>query len=104
VPAIALGSLQTNPFPDATAPFFRAMQDVVDQAMTGRVEIQLPFGGMRKTAVMRLARKWKLPLEHTFSCIRPVNEHHCGKCNKCAERMRAFADAGMKDPTRYATV
>jgi 7-cyano-7-deazaguanine synthase len=99
VPAIALGSLQTNPFPDATPGFFQALQDVVNQAMGGQVAIQLPFGGMSKTAVMQLGRD--LPLEHTFSCIRPVGDLHCGRCNKCAERRRAFADAGRADPTRY---
>jgi 7-cyano-7-deazaguanine synthase len=100
VPAVSLGSLQTNPFPDATPQFFRSMQDLANQAVGGKVSVELPFGGMKKTAVMHLGRG--LPLEHTFSCIRPVNELHCGRCNKCAERMRAFADAGMVDPTRYA--
>jgi 7-cyano-7-deazaguanine synthase len=99
VPAIALGSLQTNPFPDATPAFFRGMQDLVNQAMQGSVEVRLPFGGMKKTAVMRLGQG--LPLEHTFSCIAPVDGLHCGRCNKCAERQHAFADAGMSDPTHY---
>jgi len=101
VPAIALGSLQTNPFPDATPAFFRGMQEVADQAMGGRVDIHLPFGGMTKTAVMHRAKLYKLPLEHTFSCIRPIDQRHCGKCNKCAERQRAFVEAGMRDPTEY---
>jgi 7-cyano-7-deazaguanine synthase len=100
IPAIALGSLQTNPFPDATPAFFRGMQDLVNQAMQGSVEVRLPFGGMKKTAVMRLGEG--LPLAHTFSCIAPVDGLHCGRCNKCAERQHAFADAGMADPTRYA--
>lgn len=102
VPAVALGSLATNPFPDATPEFFRAMQDVVNRAVGGNVAVQLPFGGMRKTAVMQLGRS--LPLHYTFSCIRPVDEKHCGRCNKCAERRRAFAEAGMADPTDYALV
>jgi 7-cyano-7-deazaguanine synthase len=99
VPTIALGSLQTNPFPDATPEFFQSLQSVVNQAIGGRVAIELPFGGMKKTAVMQLGRD--LPLEHTFSCIRPAAGLHCGRCNKCAERQRAFADAKMADPTRY---
>jgi 7-cyano-7-deazaguanine synthase len=99
VPAIALGSLATNPFPDATPQFFHAIQDVVNQAVNGAVEVRLPFGGMKKTAVMHLGRD--LPLQHTFSCIRPVNGLHCGQCNKCAERKRAFTEAGMIDPTQY---
>jgi 7-cyano-7-deazaguanine synthase len=100
VPALALGSLQTNPFPDATPAFFQAFQDLVNQAMQGLVEVRLPFGGMKKTAVMRLGEG--LPLEHTFSCAAPVGDRHCGRCNKCAERQHAFADAGMRDPTQYA--
>jgi 7-cyano-7-deazaguanine synthase len=100
VPAVALGSLQTNPFPDATPAFFRGLQEIVNQAMQGSVEVRLPFGGMKKTAVMRLGAG--LPLQHTFSCIAPVEDSHCGRCNKCAERKHAFADAAMTDPTRYA--
>jgi len=102
VPAVALGSLQTNPFPDATPGFFRGFQDVVNQAVGGAVEVRLPLGGMTKAAVMHLGRG--LPLEHTFSCIRPADGLHCGRCNKCAERRRAFVEAGMEDPTRYANV
>lgn len=100
VPEVALGSLATNPFPDATPAFFRALEDVVNQAVGGAVHIRLPFAGQKKRDVMLLGRG--LPLEHTFSCIRPAGELHCGQCNKCAERRHAFADAGMADPTRYA--
>ncbi len=99
VPAIALGSLQTNPFPDATPAFFHGFQEIVNQAMQGSVEVRLPFGGMKKVAVMQLGNG--LPLEHTFSCIAPIDGLHCGNCNKCAERKHAFADAEMADPTRY---
>jgi 7-cyano-7-deazaguanine synthase len=99
VPAIALGSLQTNPFPDATPEFFRGIQELVNQAMQGSVEVRLPLGGMKKVAVMQLGKG--LPLEHTFSCIAPLGGLHCGRCSKCGERRDAFAGAGMADPTRY---
>jgi 7-cyano-7-deazaguanine synthase len=101
VPALALGSLQTNPFPDATPAFFHGYQELVNQAMQGSVEVRLPFGGMKKAAVMALGKG--LPLEHTFSCVAPADGRHCGKCNKCAERRHAFADAGMLDPTGYGS-
>jgi 7-cyano-7-deazaguanine synthase len=32
-----------------------------------------------------------------------VGERHCGRCNKCAERRKAFADAGIADGTPYAS-
>ena len=42
------------------------------------------------------------PLELTFSCIAPVGDLHCGRCNKCFERRAAFRLIDMVDPTRYA--
>jgi len=100
VRSIALGSLQTNPFPDATPEFFTAFETLINQAIVGKVELRLPFAGMKKTAVMRLGNG--LPLEHSFSCIDPRHELPCGRCNKCGERKEAFRMAAMKDPTRYA--
>lgn len=99
VPAVALGSLQTNPFPDATPEFFAALTKVVNQATGGSVELRLPFAGMKKTAVMRLGEG--LPLQHSFSCIQPHEGLHCGRCNKCGERREAFRAAKTSDPTRY---
>jgi 7-cyano-7-deazaguanine synthase len=99
VPGVALAALETNPFPDATAAFFTAFQDAVNRAVGGIVQIERPYAGFAKRDVMRRGRG--MPLELTFSCIRPVGEHHCGVCNKCAERRLAFAAAGLSDPTRY---
>ena len=96
---VALGSLQSNPFPDATPAFFSAFQELVNRAVGSAVEISLPFAGLKKTEVMRRGRG--LPLEHTFSCIKPVAGLHCGVCNKCGERREAFAAAEMIDPTEY---
>jgi 7-cyano-7-deazaguanine synthase len=100
VPAVALGSLASNPFPDATPEFFAAFEGVVNRAVGGSVRVLRPFARLGKTAVMR--RGAGLPLEQTFSCIRPEGERHCGRCNKCAERRQAFAAAGMEDRTGYA--
>ena len=99
VPALALGVLGSNPFPDATEAFFAGYQKVVHQALGGRVEVRRPYAGLSKTEVMHRGRN--LPLGLTFSCIHPGNGRHCGRCNKCAERRRAFADAGRDDPTEY---
>ena len=33
---------------------------------------------------------------------RSAGESHCGACNKCAERQRAFQVIGLADPTYYA--
>lgn len=99
VPSVALAPLQSNPFPDATPAFFTAFQDVVNQAVGGRVQVLQPYSTLHKSEVMRRGRG--MPLEWTFSCIRPTSGKHCGVCNKCAERRKAFQDASLPDPTPY---
>jgi 7-cyano-7-deazaguanine synthase len=97
---LALGALGSNPFADATDQFFLDFESAMDRAISGHVELVRPLAGMHKTEVMQLGRD--LPLGLTFSCFSPVDAAHCGACNKCAERRRAFAEAGLADPTPYA--
>jgi 7-cyano-7-deazaguanine synthase len=99
VPVLALGLLESNPFRDADSLFFETFQAAVNRAMAGAIEVRQPYAGLSKAEVMQRGRH--LPLVLTFSCIRPIDGEHCGQCNKCAERRRAFADAGMADPTVY---
>jgi 7-cyano-7-deazaguanine synthase len=96
---LALATLLSNPFADATDEFFSAFEKAL--AHSGQaVEILRPFATLSKRDVMLLGRR--LPLADTFSCIAPVGGRHCGRCNKCAERKTAFAIANMPDPTYYA--
>jgi 7-cyano-7-deazaguanine synthase len=101
IPTLALAVLAGNPFPDATPEFFAAFGSAIGRGVgDGRLRIVRPYGQLHKDAVLR--RGQGLPLEWTFSCIRPVGGRHCGQCNKCAERRHGFAAAGMADPTPYA--
>jgi 7-cyano-7-deazaguanine synthase len=97
---LALGSLASNPFADATSEFFASFQAAMDRALSGHVELIRPLASLDKRAVMQLGRE--LPLELTLSCLAPRASMHCGACNKCAERQHAFRHAGLKDPTSYA--
>ena len=102
VPALALAVLAANPFPDATPEFFAAFAEAVSRAVGGRVRVETPYAHLSKTEVLRRGRH--LPLGLTFSCIAPVGGRHCGRCNKCAERRRAFVAAGIDDATEYEIV
>lgn len=101
VPSIALAVLAANPFPDASARFFRDYANVVGHAVGGKVSVTTPFAQFTKSEVIR--RGAALPLQHTLSCMCPDNGRHCGVCGKCAERGRAFIAAGVPDPTDYAS-
>jgi hypothetical protein len=66
----------------------------------GNLRLVRPYAHLATTAV--LLRGGLFPLGLTWSCMRPVDSLQCGQCNKCAERRRAFAAAGITDPTVYA--
>ena len=101
ITSLALACLATNPFADASAKFFESFQAALGQAIGAEVEFVRPFHEMSKRQVMQLGRHG--PLEHTFSCLAPVDGRHCGRCNKCAERQTAFRHLSLSDPTRYAS-
>jgi 7-cyano-7-deazaguanine synthase len=100
-PTVALGSLAGNPFPDATPQFFAAMAAVASGALRSSLAVVAPYRELSKSDVIR--RGADLPLELTLSCLRPtLDGGHCGDCNKCRERVEAFAAANVADRTRYA--
>ena len=100
VPAVAMAPLAANPFPDATDEFIRDYTSAVNRAVAGTVRVLRPYAHLHKPEVLKRAAG--LPLEHTFSCIRPSAGRHCGRCSKCHERQVGFRDAGIVDPTDYA--
>jgi 7-cyano-7-deazaguanine synthase len=100
VETIALGILSTNPFPDATPRFFDAAMDALTLGLGHPIRILRPCDTLHKADVIRLGQS--LPLHLTLSCASPVGAKHCGGCGKCRERIEAFAEAGVADPTEYA--
>jgi 7-cyano-7-deazaguanine synthase len=98
---LALGSLATNPFPDAQKHYFQKLTQILSQSLACPFRLSTPLGRDQKWQVIK--RFTRLPLEFTFSCADPVGKLHCGRCNKCAERKRAFQKAGFSDSTRYSS-
>ena len=101
---IALGPLAGNPFPDATSEFFAAMARALSLGLDHDLRIDAPFVQMHKSEVIQLGVRLGVPLELTLSCMGPVGDLHCGRCNKCRERRDAFHQAGVADPTTYASL
>jgi len=101
VPFLALGILDSNPFADASEEFLRTVETALNLYGPPPLKIIRPLQGVSKTELMKWGQRW--PLHETFSCIAPMKGLHCGGCNKCAERRRAFREAGIPDSTRYAS-
>jgi 7-cyano-7-deazaguanine synthase len=101
---IALAPLAGNPFPDATREFFTSMGRALSLGLAHDLDIATPFAGMHKRDVIALGHGLGVPLELTLACMNPQEGRHCGRCSKCRERRDAFHQAGVEDPTEYATV
>ena len=99
--AIALGTLKGNPFADSGPEFLSLFGSLVQLGLDRPLEVRTPLAGLTKAQVLELGRD--MVLEHTFSCIAPVGARHCGRCNKCAERQKGFAESGIGDRAVYAT-
>ncbi len=97
---LAIGSLGHNPFPDASSSFFKTWGKALSKGLAHPIRISSPYRSLSKAQVIRRGRG--LPLHLSFSCIAPKGLRHCGRCNKCAERRRAFKAAGVRDKTLYA--
>jgi 7-cyano-7-deazaguanine synthase len=103
---IVIGTLDHNPFPDATPAFRAAMQSALALGLGYELTIDAPYARTSKASVIRRGVELGAPLALTLSCMRPApaegNVVHCGVCSKCRERHLAFVEAGVADPTTYA--
>ena len=90
-------------YPDCRPEFYEAFQRAIDVGTrpTTRVEIRTPVISMRKAEIIRRGVSLGAPLQLTWSCY-SAEERACGRCDSCALRLRAFGEAGLRDPIPYA--
>jgi 7-cyano-7-deazaguanine synthase len=100
---LVLGTLAHNPFPDATPEFRDAMARALTLGLNHPLRIDAPYAATSKADVIRRGAALGVPFGLTLSCMNPTSGVHCGECSKCRERNDAFVEAGIPDPTTYAT-
>ena len=88
-------------YPDCRPEFIDAANVALDRATEGKVRIVAPFGEYSKADIAVLGAQCAAPLELSWSCYEG-GERHCGRCGTCVERIEAFQEAGIFDPTSYA--
>ena len=110
-------------YPDCTPEFTSRMAGAIQSGTMGRVSLLQPFRDFTKADIVRVGKDLDVPFELTWSCYSPqvtsikktpkagerfieanLKILHCGECATCRERRKAFKEAGVDDPTRYATV
>jgi 7-cyano-7-deazaguanine synthase len=101
---IVIGTLDHNPFPDATPAFRASMAHTLSLGLAHDLRVDAPFSTSSKADVIRKGLALGVPFQHTLSCMKPAGATHCGTCSKCRERHDAFLEAGVTDPTAYDSV
>lgn len=104
---LVIGTLDHNPFSDATPSFRTAMEATLTLGLDHRLSLEAPYARMTKSQVVARGAELGLRLDLTLSCMSPVHHpgqfpRHCGTCSKCRERRDAFVEAGIGDETDYA--
>jgi len=102
--ATAVHGGEHHVYADCRPEFIDAMADMQRLALADQKQVSLlaPYVELDKTSIARDAARYKVPIADTWSCYEG-GELHCGQCATCIERMQAMAQAGVEDPTAYAT-
>lgn len=92
-------------YPDCRPRFFAPFADAMAAGTDGHhvdgFHLSAPFITLTKADIAFMGNDLGVPFEHTWSCYKG-GELHCARCGTCVERIEAFIDAGVPDPTVYA--
>lgn len=102
--AIYIGAVaeDSSGYPDCRPEFYAAFQNVIDLGTKPEtnITIRTPVIHLKKSEIVRTGIELGAPLHLTWSCYQ-ANELACGNCDSCALRLRAFREAGVRDPIPY---
>jgi len=101
---IFIGAVEqdSSGYPDCRLAYYEAFNSVIRAGTKeGKIEIVTPLIGLRKHEIVRLGLELGAPFDLTWSCY-SREDRACGVCDSCVLRLRAFEQAGARDPISYA--
>ncbi len=107
---IGVNALDYSGYPDCRPEFIHAFETMANLATAAAVEgrtqmvIRAPLQHMTKRQIVEFGIALGVDYSHTTSCYDPTSDGSaCGHCDACQLRHRGFREAGVPDPTRYAS-
>ena len=102
--AIYIGAVaeDSSGYPDCRPEYYDAFQELIRRGTRPEtsVEIVTPVIRLKKSEIIRRGVELGAPLQLTWSCYQG-EELACGTCDSCLLRLRAFAEADLRDPVAY---
>jgi 7-cyano-7-deazaguanine synthase len=87
-------------YPDCRREFYEAFEKAARLGTCEEITIKAPFSGGKKSVLIYEGTKLGVPFELTWSCYLD-GVKHCGICESCINRKKAFTEIGIADPTKY---
>ncbi len=106
---IGVNALDYSGYPDCRPEFIEGFEKLAELATKAGVEgepfhIRAPLQHMTKADIVREGTRLGLDMGLSWSCYDPApGGVHCGLCDSCRLRSKGFEEAGIADPTKYAT-
>ena len=107
---IGVNALDYSGYPDCRPDFIAEFERLANLATKAGIEghpftIHAPLQDMTKADIAGEAKRLGLDAALSHSCYDPLPDgRHCGECDACRLRAKGFAEAGIPDPTAYATL
>lgn len=106
---IGVNHLDYSGYPDCRPEFIEAFEKMANLATRVGVEgieivVKAPLINMTKAQIIQKGIGLGIDYSITHSCYSPSeNGGACGLCDSCILRKKGFEQAGIKDPTQYAS-
>ena len=101
---IGVNVLDASGYPDCRPEFVRAFEALAQVATrTGGFTVHAPLIELTKAQIIALGTGLGVDYAMTHSCYDPQGTAACGRCDACLLRRKGFSEAGVSDPTRYAS-
>jgi 7-cyano-7-deazaguanine synthase len=100
---IYIGAVEqdSSGYPDCRPAYYQAFNQVIRAGTKeGTIEVVTPVIALRKHEIVRLGLELGAPFDLTWSCY-SREDRACGVCDSCVLRLRAFQEAGARDPISY---
>ena len=105
---IGVNAIDYSGYPDCRPEFIQAFENLAEVGTKAGVEgrrfhVRTPLIKLSKADIIRKGIEIGVDFSLTHSCYDPTPEGlACGECDSCLLRLKAFRDAGIKDPVCYA--
>ncbi|MCF7988271.1 MAG: 7-cyano-7-deazaguanine synthase QueC [Methylovulum sp.] len=106
---IGVNAVDYSGYPDCRPQFIEAFQQLANLATKAGVEgqtitIHTPLMTLTKADIIKTGVALGVEYQQTVSCYSAnAQGEACGVCDACRLRKTGFLDAGIKDPTLYAS-